>query len=319
MLSLCAGFGEYGMYGEAPISQGFGAGMAQRHDAARNFIMNGGRFARDEPVEKLAARTNYFRESYAYAEPLVDGIEEFHGLPCFVEGAREIFGRSIVVPQIVYANLLVPGQELAIHTDVPEFRGCNRTKDPEWLLVAMHHSGLFDHWRIPIATGVAWFNDCDGGEFAFYPEGRDAPAETVPARYNTAVIMDTDSWFHGVDRLKEYNGVIPDLMPGMKLNHVEGDNWVVTEKGEEISRYKWDQLRFSVSWKAYCFKDEDERRAWREHSDDIAQERAIEMLVADMGERKVFAERPSDDDLPLLMIDEYISFPASTKAAISGD
>ena len=44
----------------------------------------------------------------------------------------------------MYANLLLPGQELAVHTDVPEFRGANRKVIPQWLLVVMHHSGLFD-------------------------------------------------------------------------------------------------------------------------------------------------------------------------------
>jgi hypothetical protein len=50
---------------------------------------------------------------------------------------------------------MVPGQELALHTDVPEFRGANRKLHPQWLLVAMRHSGLFEDWRMPIATGVA--------------------------------------------------------------------------------------------------------------------------------------------------------------------
>ena len=96
MVALCERFGHYGMYGEQPIASGLGAGMVQRHDAARNFIVSGGRFARDEPIERLAARTNYFRETYAYAEPLVDGIEEFHSLAGFVESARGIFDRPIV-------------------------------------------------------------------------------------------------------------------------------------------------------------------------------------------------------------------------------
>jgi hypothetical protein len=34
---------------------------------------------------------------------------------------------------------------LALHTDVPEFRDANRTREAEWLLVAMHHSGRDDH------------------------------------------------------------------------------------------------------------------------------------------------------------------------------
>ena len=87
----------------------------------------------------------------------------------------------------MYANLLVPGQELAVHTDVPEFRGVNRKKHPQWLIVVMHHSGLFEEWRMPIATGVSWFHDCAGGEFAFYPEGADAKPVAHPVRYNTAL------------------------------------------------------------------------------------------------------------------------------------
>ena len=55
---------------------------------------------------------------------------------------------------IVYANVVLPGQELSVHTDVPEFRGANRKHEPEWLLVVMPLSGLFERWRMPIATGV---------------------------------------------------------------------------------------------------------------------------------------------------------------------
>src|SRR5262249_57073456 len=100
---------------------------------------------------------------------------------------------------IVYANLLVPGQELAVHTDVPEFRGANRTKDPEWLLVVMHHSGLFERWRMPIATGVSWFGGCRGGDFAFYPDGPAAPPAAIPSAHDTAVLPDTDSVFPAAD------------------------------------------------------------------------------------------------------------------------
>ena len=95
-----------------------------------------------------------------------------------------IHGRPVIEPAIVYANILLPGQELAVHTDVPEFRGANRKLYPQWLMVVMHHSGLFDAWRMPIATAVGWFNDCRGGEFAYYPDGprRRRPRRIAGAR-----------------------------------------------------------------------------------------------------------------------------------------
>ena len=83
------------------------------------------------------------------------GIEPFLHHEGLVDAARAVHGRPVIEPAIVYANILVPGQELAVHTDVPEFRGANRKIVPQWLIVVMHHSGLFDAWRMPIATGVA--------------------------------------------------------------------------------------------------------------------------------------------------------------------
>ena len=100
------------------LLNGRGERFMQRYDAARNFVRQ--RAGRDE-VGRLASRTNYFRDTFAYEEPLFPEIAFFQRLPQFMAAAREVTGRSVVRPAIVYLNILVPGQELAIHTDVPEF------------------------------------------------------------------------------------------------------------------------------------------------------------------------------------------------------
>ena len=123
--------------------------------------------------------------------------------PGLLEAARKVHDCAVVVPNIVYANLLLPGQELAVHTDVPEFRGANRKLYPQWLMVVMLHSGLFAPWRRKIATGIAYFGRAQGGALAFYPDGREGPARTLEARHNTAIVLDTDTVFHGVDRVRE--------------------------------------------------------------------------------------------------------------------
>src|SRR5262249_9666779 len=271
MIRLCERFGSYGMYGQKPVEEELGRGLYQRHDAAMNYIRTGGRFARKESTESLGVRTNYFRETYAYDKPVMDGSEGFLWHEGFLEAARAVFGRPIVQPAIVYANLLVPGQELAVHTDVPEFRGANRTKDPEWLLVVMHHSQLFDRWRMPIATGVAWFRGCRGGDFAFYPDGADGQPATVPAAHNTAVLVltATAGVFHAVDRVAETAEPLPPLQIGMRLTYAGDDSWRVGFGDETVVRYRWDDIRFSVSWKAYCYADDAERRMVEEHTDDL--------------------------------------------------
>ena len=313
MVRLCERFGSYGMYSQENVDSDIGRGLSQRHDSVLNFLRTGGRLGRHEPVATLAARTNYFREEYAYGQQaLIDGIEPYLNHEGFTEAARRVHGRPVIEPASVFANLMVPGQELALHTDVPEFRGCNRKTCPQWLLVAMHHSGLFSEWRMPIATGVAWFHDCKGGEFAFYPNGPDAPAVAHEVTFNTAILLDADSVFHGVDRVFDPVEQMAPLKPGMRLDFAGDGAWVVHDGDREVTRYAWEELRFSVSWKAYCFTDAHEQRAWRHHAADLTLDFVVDRLVGDMRERgRIEGEVPANPDLALLIIDEYIRFPAA--------
>lgn len=311
MVALCERLGSYKMYSEEPVHSGFGHDLPARYDAALNFVRTGGRFARHESPQMLAARTNYFRESYAYGDEVrAPGVEPFLRHEGFLEAARKVHGRPVVEPAIVYANLLLPGQELAVHTDVPEFRGASRTRLPQWLLVAMHHSGLFDAWRMPIATGIAYFHDCQGGQLALYPDGPGAPPRTVAARHNTAVLLDTDSVFHGVDRVYQPLPDFPALRPGMRLCFEGSGRWTVRNGADEVAAYDWKDLRFSVSWKAYCFADEAEQRAWREHRDDLSLPVILDRLRQDLRARGKLGAGPTEDrTLALAIVAEYIHFP----------
>ena len=311
MVELCHRAGPYRMYGDRerldhPISEG----LSQRQDALAHFVASG-----TEHGASLAARTSYFREEYAYGtHELAAGIAPFLHHEAFIEAAREIHGRPVIEPAIVYGNLMVPGQEHATHTDVPEFRGANRKVIPQWLLVAMHHSGLFAEHRMPIATGIAWFHDCDGGELVYWPDGADRERRVHRVGYDTALVLDTDSVFHGVDRIGSVAASeVPRIRPGTTL--VPGDEaWVlVNAAGNTLGRYDWSALRFSVSWKAYCFADEHERDTWRDGSDDLTIDVILDRLIADLVDRgRVRPDVPRDRELGLVIIDEYIRFPLST-------
>jgi hypothetical protein len=315
MVTLCEHFGRYRMYAEHeqrddPITEG----LAQRHDALTNFLRTGGLARASEPMDALAVRTSYFREEYAYGrDERIEGIAPFLHHPAFIAAAQRIHGRAVIEPAIAYANLMVPGQELAVHTDVPEFRGANRKLLPQWLLVVMHHSGLFDEYRMPIATAIAWFHDCDGGELAYWPEGRDHEVARHEVRFNTAMVLDTDSVFHGVDRIADVAVAdLPRIRPGTTLDFVGAQEWALTARdGDELARYDWQQLRFSVSWKAYCFEDEHERDSWREHSDDLTLDVILDRLVEDLAAREIVARDVARDSaLGQLLIDEYVTFPS---------
>jgi hypothetical protein len=315
MVDLCERFGRYRMYiDNEQLDTDIGRGLSQRHDAVMNFLRTGGLSAAEESGYTLAARTSYFREEYAYGqEARIDGIQPFLHHEGFVRAAQQVHGRPVIEPAIAYANLMVPGQELAVHTDVPEFRGCNRKVMPQWLLVVMHHSRLFEEWRLPIATGIAWFHDARGGELVYWPDGPNGARKAHDVRYNTAMVLDTDSVFHGVDRIANVDeNAMPRLRPGMTLDYVGGRKWTVhAADGTDVVTYPWDELRFSVSWKAYCFRDERERDAWRDHGDDLTLDAVLDRLVDDLvaRDRVRAANVARDSELGLVLIDEYVKFP----------
>ncbi len=318
MVDLWHGYGTYGQYSNEGFDTSFAPELSQRYDAAVNFVRTGGRFGRvGEDRKLLAARTNYFRETYFYGEhQCTPGIEGFRDHDGLLDAARKLHDRPIAVPAIVYANLLLPGQELAVHTDVPEFRGANRRIFPQWLLVVMRHAELFEDWRLRIATGIAYFGEAEGGDLAYYPDGAAGAVQTYSPRHNTAALLDTDSIFHGVDRVAGDESALTKLRPGMKLVH-EGDRrWTVRSAADEVvASFGTDDLRYSVSWKAYCFADEAERAAWFDHTDDLSLEQILSTLEDDLRDRGALdGDRPGDGDFGRLLIDTYVKFPAAASA-----
>jgi hypothetical protein len=323
MVRLCEQFGGYGLYVTERSDSDFAPELAQRYDAAANYVRTGGRFGRREPAATLALRTNYLRESYAYGEErFARGIDSFLHHDALLDCARQLYDRPVIEPAIAYANILLPGQELAVHTDVPEFRGANRKLFPQWLMVVMHHSGLFESWRMPIATGIAYFSpevlgSPGGGELAYWPHGVDADAVVMPTRHNTAIVLDTDSVFHGVDRVGPPDIEPVALRPGNVLEF-DGTCWVLRPEAgstERIAGFGWDEIRFSVSWKAYCFTDEAERGAWRSHDDDLDLDVILAELVTDLRARDVLTvDELSERELALMLIDTYEQFPAASSS-----
>jgi hypothetical protein len=306
-------FGAYRLYSEhEQIQLDIGPDLLPRHDAVRNFLRT--RVGTDDTAESVAARTSYFREEYAYdGSVLAAGIEPFLHHEGLLAAARTVHGRPVIAPSIAYANVMLPGQELAVHTDVPEFRGLNRKGVPQWLLVVMHHSGLFDAWRMPIATGIAWFSGGAGGELSLWPDGPTGPCLLNPAAPNTALVLDTDTLFHGVDPVGGPTVEPPPITGDAELVAEDDCCWTLIDAatGERRGHYGWDELRLSISWKAYCFADEAEHDAWRDHSDDLTEAMVLDALVDDLRARGVIDGDPDRDrDLGLLLIDTYIRFPS---------
>lgn len=294
----------------------FGPRFAGRLDASRNFIQTGGRLGRvNEDPALLAARTNYFRATYALdgqpATPIAELVLRHERLR---ELARAVHGRGLIVPFVVYANLLIPGQELGVHTDVPAFRGVDTRSIPPWLLVVMAHSGLFEDRRVPIATIVLYFGRARGGEFAYYPDGPLGLARLFDPEHNSAVALDADLVFHGVDRVLGDEGALRRLGPTTQLVH-ETPDWWLREGTQTVSRYDAGEVRFSVSWKAYCFADEAERTDFANPARHLPEATIARTLKEELCRR---GKLPAPDhalpagELAHLLIDEFVPFPPAS-------
>lgn len=312
MLRIAERFGSFGTYADEATSEGLGEELPQRFDAALNYIEAGidGQGNR-ESRETAIKRTNYFRETYVYGDEIkAPGIEPFMQHPEIVGAAREIADREIVVPSIIYANLLVPGQELAVHTDVPEFRGANRMILPQWLMVVMLHSGLFDEWRIPIVTCVSWFGAAKGGAFTFYPDGVGGMRDSIPAVHNSAILIDTDSVFHGVERVMRERPDMPEITPETRLHFLGDDRWQLRNGEQALETMSWADLRYSISWKAYCFRDDEEMRLWQDGSDDLGVDFILEKLETELRQRGILeGPKPEPTTFAMMLVKSFVRFP----------
>lgn len=317
MLAIRCDFPGYGMYSNEGFDTGYAPEIPQRFCAVRAFLKASAQADDAEPVKTLAARTNYFRETYAYGDDIkAPGIEGFFHHEGLKAAAADLFGNPVVVPAIAYANILVPGQVLAMHTDVGEFRGANRKVVPQWLIVVMHHSGLFEEHRMPIATMISYFGDNEGGALRYLPDGIDGPVAHFESRHNTGLLLDTDSVFHGIERVRgDDEEAVKRLRPGMRLVPKAGKEWEVVDGTEVVATYPEAQIRFSVSWKAYCFADEEERARWKRHEDDLSIDVILDRLETDLRERGLLdGPRPAPADFATMLMDAYIRFPAANVA-----
>jgi hypothetical protein len=303
MLRVAERVGRFAIREEKALPGSVGGGFPRRHRDAMN------------------AHSGYFRAILFGGQSRVAGVESFVENTALVEAARHLYGRPLVRPVAASANLMLPGQQVALHTDVPEFRGIRQGRDPAWLSVAMHHSGLFDDWRIACATGVAWFGgEPQGGDFVFYPDGPYRRSVAVPVRHDTAIALDTDSVFHSVDRLARVGPELPSLTAGMALRYGGDGAWVLDDGKREIARYAWSDLRFSVSWRAHCYCDGDEERKVREHKRDLSRERVLEVLTDDLRAiGRIGESAPDAADLAQAIVGEYVKLPPGAPSATSAN
>jgi hypothetical protein len=240
----------------------------------------------------------WFRRDFALAgDPLVPGAELILHNDRFVHSTHAVFGAAAIVrPTTVYVNVMVPSvAPFQPHLDVPAFRGITRANYPLWLLHQMMFSGLFEPWRVKLATAVSWFYEGRGGEFHYWPDGpeRDGAVERPPFR-NVAVLADNERTYHGVAPV---GGSTARLVQGLSreslLHRVPG-GWEMRNGDTSCGSATDDDVRITVSWKAEVFADADECARADDHTDDLTLDAVVDTFLADLHRRGIDAVAPGD-------------------------
>ena len=241
--------------------------------------------------------------------------------PPFLDAARRLFDAELVEPTTVYVNCTwqLPFAQGAGHTDIPAFRGLDRSRYPVTWLSIMGLSGLFEDVRLRIATAVAWFYRGRDGGFEYWPEGPDRPSRVHEGEIeNTAIVGDNDFMWHRV----RATGRPRDGMARLSLDSElvrAGGAWVVREGESRFGSFGWEALRVSLSWKALVFASDTDRRLTREHADDIDLAEVLRRFGEDLSARGIEVAWPADpvrDPATIRLLSEaYVRYPAATAGA----
>ena len=270
-----------------------------------------------EPETMIVAPV--FRGNWASEGVVLDGVEPILSSPRFAAAARTIFGAEIVRPTTVYVNLTwqLPFPQGAGHTDVPAFRGFDRSDQPITFLTIMGLSGLFEDARVKVATAVAWFYRGGDGGFEYWPHGVGADSVVHEGAIdNTAIVADNDFMWHRVRPTGRVEDGMIALSPDAELVRPEPGRWGIVDRDEQVATFPAESLRVSLSWKAMVFDDAADERRFRDHTADIDRGEIVSRFVADFASRGETLTVPDGDptrdpEFIRALQAAYVRYPAS--------
>lgn len=259
-----------------------------------------------------------FRGDWAFDGDVRDGVDPVLTHEPFLDATRRLFGAEIVRPHTVYVNLTwqLPFEQGRGHTDIPAFRGFDRTTVPIAFLTIMGQSGLFEDERVKVATAVAWFYEGDDGGFEFWPDGPHGASVVHEGDiHNTAIVADNDFMWHRVRPVGRPEDGMVQLTMDSELRTADGRSWTIGDGGRDLAAFSRDALRVSLSWKATAFTSDEDRRTHDEHLADLDADEVLRRLSADLAARDMDPTVPAVDpfsDPPFLdrLQDVYMRYPA---------
>lgn len=252
------------------------------------------------PYQTMAAYMGYGAEGGLAGPPWFLTKTRADGLlaaPRWRAAACEAFGAQVVQPSHVVINLNGPSPVGPPHLDQPEYRGFGLAEAPLWLLMAMSRSRLFLPWLVPVASGLVWFWQGEGGDFEYWPDGPDA-ASALAGRpmWNTGVMSDNEAMWHRV------GGFGPEsqqreLERGLRAEALlgwSGGRWRILQEGGVLMDFAADEIRISLLWKALVFRDAAHLASFEDKRFDLDLQQVTDIFLADLAARGLRVRRPGD-------------------------
>lgn len=217
--------------------------------------------------------------------------------PRWLQAARESFSAEIVRPFKCILNINGPMAATGVHVDLPIFRGFAAPTVPVWLLMNMTYSGLFQDWMVPIASGLAWFHRGEGGAFVYWPDGGGGrPRLERPPLWNSGMMGDNEFMFHGVSPIgspADRAQLRGTLRASDRLHYVGDDAWEIRDGDRTAHRLASEQLRMSLLWKAFVFRNPDHLASFEDRSMDLTADQVVDIYLKDLAHRGIATARPA--------------------------
>jgi hypothetical protein len=227
-------------------------------------------------------------------------IEDCYYNSNFLDLVRGYWGAQYAEPETMLFNIQgacpVGGPP---HLDGTVFRGMTMDNTPLWLLMSMAKSGLFHRWQAKKGQVIAWYyNGTIGGGFNCWPDGpHGQPMQIEAPMWGRAVVVENEMMLHhgqacGPVSMRKPVGL--DIVSRFGADPDNADAWQITTGDKVIQHVPPREMRFLVHWGARLFMDYNELKITMDHTDDITIEQALNILIADLHQRGVEFEEPSD-------------------------
>ncbi|MFP6808852.1 MAG: hypothetical protein VB957_16980 [Pseudomonadales bacterium] len=159
----------------------------------------------------------------------------------------------------------------------------------------MGYSGLFQEWAIPVASAISWLYDGQGGDFEYWPDGFGAPSMSVsPPYFNYSVLADNEYMYHRVGAMGSRADYLDGGISSESLLHRGAEGWDIRLGDQSIHEYQNEQIRISILWKAFCFKDQRMADQFNDPTHNISPEKIVAVFCEDLKGRGISFQDPGD-------------------------